>query len=40
MFIARTAALVALVWNYPLNRYFVFARHQGDEAAVSAGMDQ
>ncbi len=27
------AALVALGWNYPLNRYFVFARHQGDEAA-------
>ena len=28
------AALVALGWNYPLNRYFVFAKHQGDEAAA------
>jgi putative flippase GtrA len=24
------AALVALGWNYPLNRYFVFAKHKGD----------
>ena len=30
------AALVAVGWNYPLNRYFVFARHQGDERVGTA----
>jgi len=30
------AALVALAWNYPLNRYFVFSRHAGDDQPVTA----
>jgi putative flippase GtrA len=25
------AAMVALSWNYPLNRYFVFSQHHGDD---------
>ena len=25
------AALVAIAWNYPLNRFFVFSAHQGDD---------
>jgi putative flippase GtrA len=27
------AALVAMAWNYPLNRRFVFSQHHGDQAA-------
>jgi putative flippase GtrA len=28
------AAVVALGWNYPMNRAFVFSRHTGDDAAA------
>ena len=28
------AAMVALSWNYPLNRYFVFSKHHGDDQRV------
>ena len=30
------AAAVALGWNYPLNRYFVFSRHTGDDQPADA----
>jgi putative flippase GtrA len=30
------AALVALGWNYPMNRAFVFSRHTGDQPASGA----
>ena len=31
------AALVALSWNYPLNRLFVFSKHHGDDDRHGSG---